>query len=160
MKCDISNLTIMELDKEKLQEVSELVSKVFLEFEGPNESQEGIKNFKEFVKEESLKEKYESKIMRFVGCFDKNRLVGLISTRDGNHISLLFVDKEYQKRGIANELLKNIILKCEGEYEYISVNSSIYAVNIYHKFGFVDKKDKQEEDGIRFVPMQLQIRSD
>ncbi|ENY8640112.1 TPA: GNAT family N-acetyltransferase [Clostridioides difficile] len=39
----------------------------------------------------------------------------------------------------------------------ITVNSSPYAVEVYHKLGFKDTAVEQIVDGIRFTPMKLLI---
>ncbi len=39
----------------------------------------------------------------------------------------------------------------------ITVNSSPYAVEVYHKLGFKDTAVEQISDGIRFTPMKLLI---
>ncbi|WP_460645598.1 GNAT family N-acetyltransferase [Lacrimispora brassicae] len=36
----------------------------------------------------------------------------------------------------------------------MTVNSSPYAVEIYHKLGFVDTDTEQLVNGIRFIPME------
>ena len=48
--------------------------------------------------------------MEFFGAFLNNKLVGVISTRDKCHISLLFVNEEFHKQGIGKNLI-NYILK-------------------------------------------------
>jgi len=35
----------------------------------------------------------------------------------------------------------------------ITVNSSPYALEVYHRLGFIDKDREQTVDGIRFTPM-------
>ena len=40
------------------------------------------------------------------------------------------------------------------ELKNISVNSSIFAENIYSKLGFIKTNEIQEKDGIKFVPME------
>lgn len=39
----------------------------------------------------------------------------------------------------------------------MTVNSSHYAVPIYHRFGFYDTEQEQMQDGIRFTPMERDI---
>ena len=37
-----------------------------------------------------------------------------------------------------------------------TVNSSPYAVPVYHKLGFIDMDSEQLSDGIRFTPMKFE----
>jgi predicted GNAT family N-acyltransferase len=41
---------------------------------------------------------------------------------------------------------------------FVTVNSSPYAVEFYHKMGFVNLSDEIEKDGIRFTPMRMELR--
>ena len=71
------------------------------------------------------------------------------------HISLLFVDKNHHRRGIAREMLNVVVddLKKREDIRCITVNSSPYAVDAYERLGFCKKDEPQEKDGIIFVPM-------
>ena len=40
---------------------------------------------------------------------------------------------------------------------HVTVNSSPYAVDFYHKIGFVDVREEIERDGIRFTPMRMEL---
>lgn len=80
--------------------------------------------------------------------------------RNNNHISLFFVQKEYQNKGIGRKLHELAIGKCitsRPDVEIIEVNSSPYAVSIYEKFGFVKVNSEQITNGIRYTPMTLKI---
>lgn len=39
----------------------------------------------------------------------------------------------------------------------MTVNSSHYAIPIYHRFGFHDTDQEQMQDGIRFTPMERNV---
>ena len=86
---------------------------------------------------------------------ENNIIVGVLSTRDITHISLLFVDKNHHRRGIAREMLNVVLddLKKREDVPCITVNSSPYAVDAYERLGFCEKGEQQEKDGIIFVPM-------
>ena len=90
----------------------------------------------------------------------KDQIIGVISTKNIHHISLLFVDDQFWKQGIAktllNKLLDNIKMR-DSSAEFISVNSSLFAESYYAKIGFVKQEEMKEIDGIKFVPMMLRI---
>lgn len=39
----------------------------------------------------------------------------------------------------------------------MTVNSSSYAISIYHKLGFYDSDKEQVVNGLRFTPMTIEI---
>ena len=143
-------MEIMNISKDKLPEAMDLVWKVFLEFEAPDYSQEGINTFREF-----LDEQLTTLTIELYGAYDNSRLLGVIATRnEGSHIALFFVEKKHQGRGIGKKLFQRIVLLCENAA--ITVNSSPYAVKIYRKLGFQDTETEQLSGGIRYVPMKYQ----
>ena len=87
------------------------------------------------------------------GAFMENRLVGVIATRsEGAHIALFFVKGEYHGRGIGSQLFKTVLQMCPAGS--MTVNSSPYAVPIYHHLGFHDTDKEQAVNGLRFTPME------
>lgn len=88
----------------------------------------------------------------------EGRIAGVIGCRDHTHINLLFVQKEFQRNGIAKALHENVLKQCkEAGMTRITVNSSPYAHEVYRKLGYVDDKPMQEVDGIRFYPMHRNL---
>ena len=67
---------------------------------------------------------------------------------------------ELERHG--RELLRRSIALCctqQPSITDISVNSSPNAVPVYEKLGFVRQQSEQENNGIRFVPMQLALQT-
>ena len=154
------HLEYREIKQEELPETLDLVRKVFDEFEASYYSEEGVTSFYKFIDLNNMSEQYSSGSLYFYGCFVNDIIVGMIAVKDFIHISLLFVDKQYHKQGIARSLFDNIIKICKEKnpsLKTITVNSSPYAVKVYHKFGFFDISSEQVVDGIRFVPMELKL---
>ena len=116
--------------------------------EAPDYSEEGIAEFYKSIHDEG----YLSKL-RMYGAFMENRLVGVIATRsEGAHIALFFVKGEYHGRGIGSQLFKTVLQMCPAGS--MTVNSSPYAVPIYHHLGFHDMDKEQAVNGLRFTPME------
>lgn len=112
------------------------------------------------MKLKNMSEQYSNGSLYFYGCFVNDMIVGMIAVKDFVHISLLFVDKQYHKQGIARKLFNAVLKLCmekNSSLDAITVNSSPYAVEVYHKFGFSDVSSEQVVDGIGFVPMKLKI---
>lgn len=90
--------------------------------------------------------------MGLYGAYINHSLVGVLGIRQPTHICLLFVDKHYQRQGIARDLFNS--WKKTLEYPIsITVNSSPNAVPAYEKMGFSPINSAQTVDGITFVPM-------
>jgi GNAT superfamily N-acetyltransferase len=82
-----------------------------------------------------------------------NDLIGYISMKDNSHLYHLFVDRHHQGKRIARQLWSAVKKICPSS-KY-TVRSSIYAVPIYQKFGFVLSGVVGEKDGIQYQPMEF-----
>ena len=139
--------------------VMELAFKVFLKYESVEYGEEGIRSFAEFVTDEALKKMFLiGEYLLFV-ALDGEKIVGLISLRSGNHISLLFVDDKYHRKGIGSALIKCLqehLLK-NTRYEKMTVFASPYGIPFYHKVGFRDTGKQTKREGIIFTPMEFYL---
>ena len=136
-----------------------LAWKTFLKFEAADYSEEGIANFKDFITDTNLKRMFDRGMYQVMGAFDGEKMVGMIALRNENHISLLFVDKEYHYRGIGRSLIAAMddYVKRELGKTAVSVNASPYAVGFYHKIGFRDVGLQTHSSGIIYTPMRLSL---
>ncbi|WP_228110177.1 GNAT family N-acetyltransferase [Terrisporobacter petrolearius] len=90
--------------------------------------------------------------LEWFGAYKGNLLIGIIATRnEGNHIALFFVKGEYHKQGIGRKLFEVVIQN--STRDWITVNSSPYAIEVYKHFGFSPMQEEQITDGIRYTPM-------
>lgn len=124
-----------------------LVWETFLLFEAPDYSPEGVETFQNFIgNRENLR------ALNWYGAFEGNCLCGVAATRkDGSHLSLLFVQKDFHGQGVGRMLMERIQKDAPGG---LTVHSSPYAVGFYRRMGFQDTDVEQLEDGIRFTPMK------
>ena len=132
---------------------------VFLIFEADDYSEEGIRNFYRFVTDRILFRMFKAGQYQLFGYFLDNKLIGIISLRNSNHISLLFVDENYQNQGVARSMLEyvNNYLLTELGMQEVSVDSSPYAVDFYHRMGFIDTSSEVTQNGIRYTPMKFYL---
>ena len=150
---------IRPIMKHEWEDAMQLAWNTFLIFEAPEYSIKGVYNFKSFVKDPLLKKMYTYGEYVAIGAFVDNKIIGIIGVRNANHVSLLFVDQEYHRMGVASALLKRYLRDAKSAgISYVTVNSSPYAVGFYHKIGFVNTQNEIEKDGIRFTPMRLELR--
>lgn len=144
----VPEIYVRELKESESEEALSLAWDVFMEYEAPDYSEEGIAEFYKSIHDES----YLSKL-RMYGAFMGNSLVGVIATRnEGAHIALFFVKGEYHGRGIGSQLFKAVLQICPAGS--MTVNSSPYAVPIYHHLGFCDTDKEQAVNGLKFTPME------
>ena len=152
---------IRPLRIEDIVSAMELVWQVFSEFEAPEYSDEGVARFRAFIIEyDSIAAKMKSGEMQLWGAFEDIRIIGVIAIKPPLHISLLFVDKQYHRRGIARNLLYTILRDetvVRGN-ECVTVRSSPYAVDIYRRLGFVPTDMEQTLNGLRFTPMVFHFK--
>ena len=105
-------------------------------------------------------EEMDSGEMVFFGAYESNRLVGVVAMRSGFHVSLLFVEKAYQRRGVAWRLLRRAVAYCVEQnvkLRHITVNASPNGVPAYLAMGFYPMSEEQKKDGMRFTPMRLDL---
>lgn len=148
---------IRPIYRKEWEEAMQLAWDTFILFEAPDYSREGIQSFKNFISDPILKNLFKEGRYKVLAAFHKGFMVGVIGLRNENHISLLFVDSEFHRRGIATKLVKAVFKMTYEKYgkKEMTVNSSPYAVGFYHKIGFVDTDKELLADGIRYTPMKV-----
>ena len=142
-------MKIRKIINEEMNGALDLIWNVFLKFEAPDYTDEGIIEFKNTINDMKwLKER------DFYGAFDdNNKLLGVIATKDITHIALFFVKGEYQKQGIGRSLYEKV--KSLNKVGFFTVNSSLYVHEIYKHLGFVDIGKEQCINGLKFYPMKV-----
>ncbi len=148
---------LRRIKKSEIPEAMDLVWKVFLAFEAPGYNSDGIAEFSNFIDCQTMLDRMNHSQITIWGSWDGKKLVGVIATRLPCHICLLFVDPEYHRKGIAGSLFQTALdyYREDPEITDMTVNSSPYAKEVYHRFGFTDLDAEQEINGIRFIPMKL-----
>lgn len=146
-------------DNDEWEEAMGLAWRTFLEFEGNDYPPEGIRSFEDFITDSGLKRMFLMGVYQMMVAFVDNKMVGIISLRNNTHISLLFVDRNYHKRGIGKALIRALAayVKAEMGQNKLTVNASPYGVGFYHRLGFQDIGPEKQQDGIIFTPMVLNI---
>ncbi len=145
--------------REEWEEAMALAWKTFLQFEADVYSTEGVQNFENFITDTTLHRMFVMGAYQMFVALDQDRIVGMITLRDSKHISLLFVDEKYHRRGIGRALMKYLTeyMVKEMGIRQVTVNASPYGVEFYHKLGFRDLRPEERKDGIIYTPMELKF---
>jgi GNAT superfamily N-acetyltransferase len=141
--------------------IYQLIRKVYDEFVAQDYSEEGNRFFYEWIQPARLKERQKEQINLYVAMVDKE-IAGMIEIRNNDHISLLFVDKAFHRQGIARLLFAKSLKKCllkDKSLDKFYVHASPYSIRAYERMGFVAADSMQENNGIKYLPKELQINS-
>ncbi|MDX1343691.1 MAG: GNAT family N-acetyltransferase [Reinekea sp.] len=84
-----------------------------------------------------------------------NEVLGYIAMKNDGHLYHLFVAEHAQGRGIARQLWEHVC-KLVPQQTY-TLRSSLYAVPVYRKFGFIETGAAGFKDGIGFQPMTYTV---
>jgi predicted GNAT family N-acyltransferase len=154
---------IKEVGKKDLKQAIELVNNVFSEFVAVDYSEQGKRTFNDYLenKYEEVSSDLVSGYKKMWAYYQNEEIVGVIAVRDTTHITLMFVDKQHHKKGIAKEMFSFVLdeITRNKEITQVTVNSSPYAVKVYERLGFVKTDEQQEKDGIIFIPMARDTKS-
>lgn len=134
-----------------------LAWRTFLRFEAQDYPSEGVRNFERFVSDETIYRMFIIGSYHLFVAYAGTTLVGMITLRDASHISLLFVDEKYHRQGIGRALVWHVndFLVSGSRASRVTVNSSPYGVEFYHKLGFRDVRPQEQKDGIIYTPMEF-----
>jgi len=177
-----NDLKYSELTIDRLKEALDMITRVYHEHNGKDDTDEGHEKFKELIDydwhrnalenrfefdpEPEIKfEEEEGRFMLCIGSFCiqpefrmwicedsvSNKIVGVLATYD-EHVYWMFVDGNYQRRGIARKLF-DIMIE-EKKPERLTVSASLYAVDVYRKLGFNATGTEKIACGIRYIPME------
>ena len=135
------------LNQTELNNALPFVWDVFCEYEEVNYPDSGKQAFWN-----AIHSKEYIQMLSAYGAYENEKLIGIIATRNaGSHIALFFVDGHYHHQGVGRSLW-NAVLEDSAVNE-ITVHSSLYAVEVYKKLGFVQSDEVQEDGGIQYIPM-------
>ena len=139
-------MLIRRIREPELPAAVELCWRVFLKFEAPDYSPEGVEAFHTY-----LSNTEQVKHLTVFGAWEGQRLLGILAA-EGSHIALFFVDPAFHRQGIGRKLFQAYL--AEGGWGRVTVHSSPYAVEVYRRLGFSPTAEEQlSPDGIRYTPM-------
>ncbi len=139
--------------------ISALVRALTREFIVPEFTQEGADLLLSEMETASIR-KYIASGCRYHVAEEGGEIIGTIAIKENTHLSQLFVSKNFQRRGIATALweVAKAASLAEGNPGRFTVNSSLAAVGVYEKLGFVKQSEPVRKSGIIYVPMTVDLR--
>lgn len=140
-------------------EVVNLVARSFNEFIAPDFPEEGIDEFFSYANPRALKKRSEGSHFVLV-AEDGDVIAGMIEIREMRHVSMLFVDKAFHRKGIGKELILAALERIESESrppKKLTVHSSRFAVPFYESLGFVRSGEEKVIHGVVHIPMALAL---
>lgn len=167
---------IVHATEEDWESAMAMVWRTFSTFVGPTYPTEGSRSFIDFISGEDLHRMFLLGRYRMYLAKQDEKIIGVISVREHNHMSLLFVDAQWQGCGIGRALIgcltdylwEKDVLPLDNEDErildllyvreaehFLTVNAAPGAVEFYKRVGFVQTGQQQECDGILYVPLRL-----
>ena len=153
MKPALKVRVALEADAQSVAELVKDVAHYFL----ADPSGKGAGEFMSNISQTAMAGYIASPAFRYIVGFIDCKLAGVAALRDNKHIYHLVVHTTFHRQGVANKLwqrLKSDALAAGNPGEF-TVNSSLYAVPVYLRFGFVPTDDQQMKNGIQFQPMRL-----
>lgn len=140
-------------------EVSNLVARSFNEFIAPDFPEEGIDEFFSYANPRALRKRSEGN--HFVLVAESGGVIaGMIEIREMRHVSMLFVDKAFHRKGVGKELFHAALERIESESrppKKLTVHSSRFAVPFYESLGFVRSGEEKVIHGVIHIPMALAL---
>jgi GNAT superfamily N-acetyltransferase len=118
---------------------------------------EGAEPYLESINEPAIRGYIIANNFRYLVAESEGQLIGVIALRDNTHIYHMFIAEAFQGKGIGRELWETVKAEAmeAGNVGRFTVNSSLNAVPVYERLGFVPVGQRVEENGVTFQPMLL-----
>ncbi|WOB06857.1 GNAT family N-acetyltransferase [Piscinibacter gummiphilus] len=139
---------------------AEAISALIVELSEPfflSPSRGGAERFLASISVEAVRGYLSSANFSYYVARSESRLAGFVALRDNSHLFHLFVATAFQGNRLASQLwatAKTDAVQAGNPGEF-TVNSSLNAVPVYERFGFVREGEVQRMHGISFQPMRL-----
>jgi GNAT superfamily N-acetyltransferase len=151
-----SRITVRDAACSDAERVSRLLTALAEEFIVPEFSEAGRSHLLAQLAAAEMANRLSSVEYRFQVAEGGEELAGVVAMRGRNHLYYLFVDKAFQRTGVARrlwELARDDSIREGNAARRFTVNASSYAVPAYERLGFRCVGPAQRANGVRFWPM-------
>lgn len=150
-----NDIMIREFLYEDAIKVSYLIKKALTEVNSKDYPQNVI----QFMVDNYLPKRIIEKSSKRLTCVAvyHNRILGTVSL-EGNHISSLFINPRYQRRGIGTKLMMYVesIARTKG-HKSVNLGSSITAYEFYKKLGYTTIREEHSEKFGKYIIMEKNL---
>lgn len=146
------SLAIRSAFPEDAPAISALVVAAFHGGIAPHYGEQGRKTFLDFVTPEAISTRLEGTADGWVAGYGEREILGYLEL-DGDHMRMLFVRPDAQRRGVGRGLLKFLQVFRDGHR--ITLHSAPNADAFYLAMGFHATGPRQQQDGVVFTPMEI-----
>ncbi len=156
-------ITIRRASPQDSEQISNLIIQVATEQLRTEFSQEGWELFLRLISKQTQKGLIEDQQFQYWVAVDslssdEANIVALLSSKNTTHIFHFFILPQYQRKGIGTALWRNYLFQLPVHRPLmITVKSSDFACDFYHKLGFVDKQPRCVENGLVYTLMQYTV---
>ena len=120
---------------------------------------EGAESFFAAISESAIHGYVSASNFEYFIAESQGLLAGVVALRDNSHLFHLFVAEPLQGHGLGRKLWQMVEARAiqSGNPGKFTVNSSLNALPVYEKFGFVPSGPVVKTHGVAFQPMQLSL---
>jgi len=152
--------SVRMIGRNEWEDAMALCRSVFLEFEAPLYVKEGTESFLRFISDQTLHTVFINGGYPVCAAYYAGKMIGVAAVRSGPHLSLLFVDGRFQRKGVGTALvnyMREYLLSVNTGLgnEKMTVNASPVGLKFYLYMGFTPTDVELEKDGILYTPMEL-----
>ena len=150
-------ITIQSYSVGDENKIHDLIKTVYDEFVAPDYTLNGNAFFYTYIQPSNFVQRFTITKNIIVTAIADSQIVGMIEIRGTNMVSLLFVQKEFHKQGVARALLKEALSQIrlrKPDLSELHVHASPYSISVYENLGFVGVGDLQEDNGIKYLAMK------
>ncbi|WP_257886751.1 GNAT family N-acetyltransferase, partial [Vibrio parahaemolyticus] len=146
------NVRVEETQESDFFQVVDLVKRVVDKDILPHFSNEGQALFSSKVRSD-IETTFDKSKFQNLKLIEDNKVIGFAALRENDYITHLFIDTNFQNKGLGKLLLDKLLSLTESSE--VRLRASVNAQNFYESQGFVATEVEQNVDGVRFVPMRL-----
>ena len=145
-------MNIQPLSVKDVDIVSQISLRAFMQSVADTVKPEGVETFTSLAKPEAYRSRMENGNV-ILSAKEGDQVLGVIELKEGKHLAMLFVDPEYQGRGIGRSLLQALIAHIKGDT--MTVKASLPSVPFYQSNGFKLDGEIGEIAGLIYQPLVL-----
>lgn len=147
-------MTFRKATRDDAATISRFVSKLATQHIAPALTSNGVATLLATMDVDSTRQRISDGWLHLMG-FEESRLLGVAVVKPPTHLYHLFVETDFQRSGIGRNLfyLANELTDYEAGKPIQTVNSSLNAVEVYRRLGFVTEGKVVDQDGVRYQPM-------